>query len=168
MTQFTPMLSSLPNPDSLDLEVLLSLGSQLDSRPHVLAGRTVREFLIASLLKIRDRHGRLCPLVPNAAQSSFEHRAQRRNIVLKARQLGISTYVAARFFISTITRPGTVTVQVAHDQRSAEEIFRIVHRFLVSRPPRLRGEGNDGARLGALVTSRANVRQPVFPRLASG
>src|SRR5438045_2818666 len=161
------MLSIVPELRDLDFDVLLALGAELDSRPEVLAGRTVREFLISSLLKIRDRHGRLCPLVPNAAQSSFEHRAQRRNIVLKARQLGISTYVAARFFIATITRPGTVTVQVAHDQRSAEEIFRIVHRFLENLPPRLRGEGNDGARLGALITSRANVRQLVFPRLDS-
>src|SRR5437868_2142199 len=161
------MLTTIPASHDLDLDVLLALGAQLDCRPQVLAGRTVREFLISSLLKIRDRHGRLCPLVPNPAQSSFERRASRRNIVLKARQLGISTYVAARFFIATITRPGTVTVQVAHDQRSAEEIFRIVHRFLENLPPRLRGEGNDGARLGALTTSRANVRQLVFPLLDS-
>lgn len=79
--------------------------------------------------------------------------------MLKARQLGITTYVAARFFISAITRPGTLSVQVAHDQRAAEEIFRIVHRFLANLPERLRA--------GALVTSRANVRQLVFPRLDS-
>src|SRR5207244_4423541 len=68
-------------------------------------------------------------------------------------------YVAARFFIKTITQPGTVTVQVAHDQESAEEIFRIVHRFWENLP--------EGMQKGALMTSRANVRQIVFPRLDS-
>ena len=79
--------------------------------------------------------------------------------MLKARQLGVTTYVAARFFINCITREGTLSVQVAHDQRSAEEIFRIVHRLLDNLPEPLRR--------GALVTSRANVRQIVFPVLDS-
>lgn len=110
-------------------------------------------------LQIRDKQGHLLPLVPNRAQREYERQATRRNLVLKARQLGITTYVAARFFAATVTRPGTVTVQVAHDQASAEQIFRIVHRFLANLPER--------ARRGALVTSRANVRQLVFPLLDS-
>jgi hypothetical protein len=85
----------------------------------------------------------------------MERTSGSRNIVLKARQLGITTYVAARFFLNCITREGTLSVQVAHDQRSAEEIFRIVHRLLENLPAPLRK--------GALVTSRANVRQIVFP-----
>jgi hypothetical protein len=78
---------------------------------------------------------------------------------LKARQVGITSYVAARFFVQTITQPGTLTVQVAHDQESAEDIFRIVHRFWENLP--------EGMRKGALRTSRANVRQLVFPQLDS-
>ncbi len=79
--------------------------------------------------------------------------------MLKARQLGMTTYIAARFFIQTITQPGTTAVQVAHNQESAEEIFKIVHRFWENLP--------EGMRQGALVTSRSNVRQIVFPRLDS-
>jgi hypothetical protein len=52
-----------------------------------------------------------------------------------------------------------VSVQVAHDLASAEELFRIVRRFLENLPERLRK--------GALETSRANVRQLVFPHLDS-
>lgn len=73
--------------------------------------------------------------------------------------MGITTYVAARFFIQTITRPGTMTVQVAHDQESAEEIFKIVHRFWENLP--------EPMKRGVLIRSRANVRQMVFPRLDS-
>ncbi len=140
-----------------DLNTLLTLGPKLDLRLD--DGDTVRDWLISSLLKIRDRGGALVPLVPNRAQREFARRCGRRNIVLKARQLGITTYVAARFFIATITRPGTLSVQVAHDRESAEEIFRIVHRFLEHLPER--------SRRGALATSRDNVGQIVFPHLDS-
>ena len=108
-----------------------------------------------AVLRIRDKHGHLRKLLLNQAQKDMEVTSGPRNIVLKARQLGVTTYVAARFFINCITRPGTLSVQVAHDQRSAEQIFRIVHRFLENLPKPLRK--------GALATSRANVRQIVFP-----
>ncbi len=115
-----------------DLNTLLALGARLDDR--VPGGGSVRDLLTRALLRIRDRHGRLVRLEPNRAQRALAANCGGRNIVLKARQLGITTYVAARFFISTITRPGTVSVQVAHDRESAEEIFRIVHRFLENLP----------------------------------
>ncbi len=139
-----------------ELALLCKLGERLN-RPGV--GEKVRALLVRALLKVRDKQGRLVALEPNAAQAEFSRRCSRRNIVLKARQLGITTWVAARFFVSAITQPGTVTVQVAHNQESAEEIFRIVHRFQENLPQALRE--------GALRTSRANVRQLVFPRLDS-
>ncbi len=70
------------------------------------------------------------PLRVNAVQRAFERRRGQRNIVLKARQMGLTTWAAARFFLRTITRPGTLTLEVAHTQEAAEEIFRIVHRFV--------------------------------------
>lgn len=142
-----------------DLKDLCWTGERLDSVSEKRGGRTLRDLLIEVLLRIRDKHGKLRPLRANRTQAEFSRRAGRRNIVLKARQLGITTWIAARFFLATITRPGTVSVQVAHDQSSAEEIFRIVHRFLANLP--------DSLRKGALATSRANVRQIVFPHLDS-
>ena len=96
----------------------------------------------------------------NRAQQEYSQRCTKRNIVLKARQVGITTYIAARFFIQTITRPGTLTVQVAHSDESAQAIFNIVHRFWEKLP-------NSRVRRGALIKSRSNVRQIVFPRLDS-
>lgn len=139
-----------------DLDLLIAMGARLDDP---VSGGPIRDLLMRSLLKIRDRPGVLARLQPNRAQRRFAERCGRRNIVLKARQLGVTTYVAARFFISTITRPGTLTVQVAHDRASAEQIFRIVHRFLENLPERLQ--------TGALATSRDNVGQIVFARLDS-
>ena len=60
--------------------------------------------------------------------------------------MGLTTWVAARFFLKTITQPGTLTLEVAHTQEAAEEIFRIVHRFLDWLPEGLReGAAEDGA-----------------------
>jgi len=140
------------------LDWLTFWGCYLDVPAIAEGGRTFREALIESLT-VRNKSGRLVALVPNPVQRTYAKNCGRRNIVLKARQLGMTTYIAARFFVSTITQPGTLSVQVAHDQDSAEEIFRIVHRFLENLPERLHR--------GALTTSRANVRQLVFPRLDS-
>ncbi|HVW77842.1 MAG TPA: hypothetical protein VHB45_09520 [Alloacidobacterium sp.] len=145
--------------DCCDLEELIDLGRVLDDSLARLGGLRTGDFLARELLKIRDREGRIVPFVCNRAQSEYERRRGRTNIVLKSRQMGISTWVAGRFFLKTITHPGTLTLQVAHTQEAAEGIFRIVHRFLENLPSRLR--------YGALRTSKANVRQLVFPELDS-
>ncbi len=142
-----------------DLRLLTHLGRNLELPLAGREGPTVREFLIQNLLKIRSKTRGLVLLTPNRAQREYSQKCGKRNIVLKARQLGITTYVAARFFVQTITQPGTVSVQVAHDQESAEEIFKIVHRFWENLPQTLRQ--------GALLPSRANVRQIAFSRLDS-
>ena len=95
---------------------------------------------------MRTRDGRPAKLKANTVQRAFEMRRGKRNIVLKARQMGLTTWVAARFFLKTITQPGTLTLEVAHTQEAAEEIFRIVHRFLDWLPDGLRdGSAEDGA-----------------------
>ena len=143
--------------EALNREELESLGKILDQRPASLRGRTVAMALAETLLLVRTREGRPAHLRANVAQRAFERRRGQRNIVLKARQMGLTTWAAARFFLKTITQPGTLTLEVAHSQESAEEIFRIVHRFLDWLPEELRE--------GPLRTSRANVRQIVFPEI---
>lgn len=147
------------DPKSLNGDELLRLGKILDERPEMLYGRTVAMEMAEQLLIVRTRSGLTRPLCANHVQMLFEEHRGQRNIVLKARQLGLTTWVAARFFLRTITRAGTLTLQVAHTQESAEEIFRIVHRFLDGLPSYLRR--------GCLRTSRANVRQIIFPALDS-
>ena len=113
----------------------------------------------ADWLRIRHRDGSMRALVANAAQRSFEERRGRQNIVLKARQMGITTWVAARFFLRTVSRPGTLTLQVAHTREAAESIFRIAQTMWNELPEDLQ--------YGELKRSRANVGQMVFPELGS-
>jgi hypothetical protein len=99
------------------------------------------------------------PLEANAVQLAFERAYGRQNIVLKARQMGISTWVAGRFFLKTVTARGVMTVQVAQTREAAEGIFRIVQRFWECLPEDLRE--------GVLRRSKANSGQMCFPELDS-
>jgi hypothetical protein len=144
-------------PEELNRDELERFGRILDQRPRILSGRTLGMMLAEKLLVVRTREGRPGKLRANATQKQFEKRRGQRNIVLKARQMGLTTWVAARFFLKTITQPGTLTLEVAHTQEAAEDIFRIVHRFLDWLP--------DGLRNGPLRTARSNVRQIVFPEI---
>ena len=148
---------------AVSVEQLVTLGAMQEEKiaaDSVLwRGETARRAAIERLTYIRGKDKHVNPMRLNQAQREVDLRAGKRNIILKARQLGITTYVAARFFLSTILQPGTLSVQVTHDQDSAEQIFRIVHRFLENLPPEWRHS--------ALKTSRANVRQIIFPKLDS-
>jgi len=146
-------------PEDLDREELERFGRILDQRPASLGGLSVGMALAEELLVVRGKDGWAVPLRANAAQWAFERRRGERNIVLKARQMGLTTWAAARFFLKTITQPGTLTLEVAHTQEAAEDIFRIVHRFLDWLPEEMRE--------GPLRTSRANVRQIAFPEIDS-
>ena len=132
-------------------------GRAIEKGEKTTEGRTAAMALAQKLLVVRTRNGTPKALQANAAQKAFELNRAKKNIVLKARQMGLTTWVAARFFLKTIAQPGTMTLEVAHTQEAAEEIFRIVHRFLDWLP--------DGLRDGPLKTGRSNVRQIVFPRI---
>lgn len=134
-------------------EELISLGRQMDEKPQ-----RVLE-IAAKYLYVRLRDGKTQLLVANAAQRKFEELRGQQNIVLKARQMGITTWVAGRFFLRTITHPGTLTVQVAHTQAAVEAIFRVVQRMWEHLP--------EDWRKGTLRRSRANVGQMVFPEIDS-
>jgi hypothetical protein len=136
---------------------LLLLGRELDT-PMASSGEALIHYLAHSALRIRGRDGKSVPLIANRVQREFERRRGQSNIVLKARQLGISTWIAARFFLKTALIPGTLTVQVAHTQQAAESLFQMVHRFYRQLP---------ADTLTPLRTTRANVRQLVFPAIDS-
>lgn len=137
-------------------EELVRLGYALDGKGDPAANSIA---LAHQLLRVRSRLGTTIPLRANRAQSCYEKDRLQSNIVLKARQVGMTTWVAGRFFLKTITHPGTLTVQVAHTQEAAESIFRIVHRFLRRLPVSLRGD--------ALKTAQVNARQIIFPGMDS-
>jgi len=141
-----------------DRPELVRLGGVLDE-PFSGQRQAGALALALKVLRVRSRSGKTIPLAANRAQCAYEEKRGQSNIVLKARQLGITTWVAGQFFLKTITHPGTLTMQVAHTQEAAESIFQIVHRFLRCLPPSLCR--------GALKTSLVNARQIIFPGMDS-
>lgn len=141
------------------VEELLALGRRLDRFPEELGGRSLGVTMAEELLRVRDREGGMRTLKANAAQQAFEAARGQHNIVLKARQMGMTTWVAARFFLRTITKQGVMTVQVAHTREAAEGIFRMVQRFWEYLPWYMRE--------GPLRRSVSNVGQMRFPELNS-
>jgi hypothetical protein len=115
--------------------------------------------LSGELLKIRDRDGWESRLIANPVQAAFQRRRGQRNIIVKARQMGITTWIAGRFFLKTITARGVLTVQVAQTKEAAQSIFRMVQRFWHCLPLEMRK--------GPLKRGRANVMQMTFPELDS-
>src|SRR6202020_2471751 len=136
-----------------DVEELLALGRWMERDPAVLRK------VAGAFLRVRDKEGMDRPLWANAAQRAFEAERGQQNIVLKARQMGMTTWIAGRFFLKTITARGVLSVQVAHTREAAEGIFRIVQRFLECLPAEMQD--------GLLRRSRANVGQMCFPQLDS-
>jgi hypothetical protein len=136
-----------------DVDQLLRLGTEISGDPEKMIA-AVEEYI-----HVRNRNGEITPLAANPAQHAFESARERKNIVLKARQMGITTWVAARFFMKTITSRGVLTVQVAHTREAAEGIFRMVQRFWEHLPHEWRE--------GPLRRNRANVGMMCFPALDS-
>jgi hypothetical protein len=138
---------------SNDVDGLLKLGGEIEDSPEEMIGA------IGRLVKVRSRLGTVDSLKANRVQREFELARGQHNIVLKARQMGVTTWVAARFFLKTITAKGVLTVQVAQTREAAEGIFRMVQRFWENLP--------DDLRHGPLRRRRANVGQMSFPELDS-
>jgi hypothetical protein len=90
-------------------------------------------FYIENFLKIRDKKSKLVPFKYNHAQEIFESIIDKnekegkphRYIVLKARQLGISTYSTARMFKDTATRENVNTLIIAHEEKATQNLFNM-------------------------------------------
>lgn len=70
----------------------------------------------------------LSELCPDWQAESFRLRGG-KEILLKARQEGLSTGILALLFQDTINTPNTTTVVLAHDQESTNKLFRMVQLF---------------------------------------
>ncbi len=68
-------------------------------------------------------------LIPNVAQRYLYENWSHRLLILKARQLGCSTWVQARMFRETATRAGIRSVTVSHDPESTKSLYGMSHTF---------------------------------------
>jgi hypothetical protein len=117
------------------------------------------------LLRIRPKSGAIVPFTMNAAQLALhkiieEQKAATgrvRIIVLKARQLGISTYIAARFYKLTTGSPGLRTIIIGHERPASKNLYQLVRRFHDHMPEDVRAS-----------VGTSNAEELIFDSLDSG
>jgi len=108
--------------------------------------RNDRLWYMENFLKIRDKQSRLVPLKPNYAQRMFnniiEENTKRgkphRYIILKARQLGISTFTEAYIYHDTSTRENVNSLIIAHEEKATLNLFNMSRLFYESCPLAIR------------------------------
>jgi hypothetical protein len=74
------------------------------------------KYFAENLIEIEDRNRNRIRFILNPAQELLNGNITGRDIVIKAGQLGITTYFLARYFKEVITKIGTTAVVVAHQE----------------------------------------------------
>lgn len=88
-------------------------------------------------LQIRSKKGKMEPLVFNRAQQYIHYRLEKqlketgrvRAIILKGRQQGCSTYIAARYYHKATRRGGKAVFILSHHAGTTEALYLMVDRF---------------------------------------
>lgn len=87
-------------------------------------------------LMIKDKQGRYIPFILNKAQRYVHKRLENqlkkkgkvRALILKGRQQGCSTYIAARFYHKT-RKKGKTTFILSHESSTTNKLFKLVKRY---------------------------------------
>jgi hypothetical protein len=139
------------------------LDDMLAEGQHSTRLRADLRYFCEHALKLRPKSGPLEPFLFNPAQRNLHEiiEAQKaktgRVIILKARQLGVSTSVAGRLYHHTINNPGVRTIIIGHERRASTNLFEMVKRFHESMPEAIRPP-----------VSTSNAESLLFDRLDSG
>ena len=132
---------------------------------HAERLQTDLAYFAEQYLKIRPKAGSLVPFTFNAAQLELHRRLEEqkaktgkvRAIVLKARQMGISTYIAARYYKRTVGNEGLRTIIIGHEKRASTNLFQLVKRFHEHMPEDIRPS-----------TGTSNAEELLFDKIDSG
>lgn len=85
---------------------------------------------IADHFEIVDKSAVTVPFVPNAPQTKLLNEMTNRNIILKARQEGISAIILAIFTTDFILEPNSRSVVIAHESGATTRLFDRV-KFMI-------------------------------------
>ncbi len=91
----------------------------------------------AHTLYLADASGKRVPFIMNEAQRMLHARLEQqakdtgmvRAIVLKARKMGVSTYLAGRYYWKVTTNFGKHALIVGHEQKSTDALYEMVRYF---------------------------------------
>jgi len=82
-----------------------------------------------SLLWIKNKRGQTIRLKANPAQLYYQSLRRRKNLILKPRQKGMTTWIDGDQLLDCIERP-TNAVVISHEKESTQRLFRRVKFFI--------------------------------------
>lgn len=139
----------------------------LSDRERAIFGRLKDdlEHYAAKCLKIRTKAGAIEPFRFNKAQRYIHGRLEEqkartgkvRALILKGRQQGCSTYVAARYYHQTTHAKGVRTFILTHEDAATQNLFEMVNRYHEHCDPLVKPS-----------TGAANAKELFFDKLDSG
>lgn len=91
---------------------------------------TPESVVIENFLRIADKQGLDVDFTLNHAQRALDNALTGRDIVPKARQEGISSYVLARFTVKCLGQRNTRAVVISHDKESTQRMLAKVRYYL--------------------------------------
>lgn len=91
---------------------------------------TPERLIIESMFQIVDKDGHDVPFLLNHYQGLLDSTLCGRDLIPKARQLGMSAYVLARFTAKCLSKRNTRAVVISHDKVSTERLLARVHYYL--------------------------------------
>lgn len=105
-----------------------------------------RPFYMEHFLKIRDKNANLIPFKINDAQELFEKEIKKcekegrlkRFIVLKARQMGFSTFTEGYIFHDTTTNTFKNSMIIAHEDKATQNLFNMSKLYYEELPTALK------------------------------
>lgn len=109
----------------------------LQAQTHERLIKSLKFYMAHAPIMIKDKAGSIVPFKMNREQvyvhkllnEQLKETGKVRAIILKPRQRGMSTYIAARFFHKTVTKPGTSTFILSHEAATTDKLFKIVKRY---------------------------------------
>lgn len=104
------------------------------------------EWYIESFLKIKDKTATIVPFVLNNAQrivmeqikKDIKNKRPRRYIVLKARQMGLSTLFEGLIFQDTSTKENKNSLIIAHEEQASSNLFQMSKLYYENLPELIR------------------------------
>jgi hypothetical protein len=117
------------------------LNAILQEGEHTERLRTDLEYFAKHCLKIRTKAGTLEPLIFNSAQKKLNslcdeqlrRKGRIRLIVLKARQTGISTFIAKTLH-TIIFSPGQRAMLITHERAASRNLYGMIKRYCDNLP----------------------------------
>jgi hypothetical protein len=131
-----PNLSQISSKKSLEnllVQVKDNLPKDTKKAPQDIPYKDDSVRFIETYLKILTKKKELVPLLLNAEQKHLLETRGQKNVILKPRQIGISTVIQADIFRCSITRPYSA-VTLAHTGDSTQLLRRMSVRFWENMP----------------------------------